>query len=40
MTGGSLTNLTAWGFNNFSIGGSGYGAVTVSGGSVDTRDLY
>ena len=37
MTGGSLTNLTAWGFNSFSIGGSGYGALTMSGGNIDSR---
>jgi autotransporter-associated beta strand protein len=37
VTGGSFTNLMAWSFNNFSVGGSGYGALTVSGGNVDTR---
>ena len=37
VTGGSFTNLMAWSFNNFSIGGAGYGALTVSGGNIDTR---
>lgn len=37
MTGGSLTNLKAWDFNNFSIGATGYAAVNISGGNVYTR---
>jgi len=37
FTGGSYTNLLAWSFNNFAIGVLGYGALTVSGGDVDSR---
>ncbi len=37
ISGGTLTNLLAWSFNNFSVGLLGYGALTVSGGEVDTR---
>ncbi len=37
VAGGALTTLTAWGYNNLSIGAFGYGSFTVTGGSVDTR---
>ncbi len=37
MSGGSFTNTTVWGFNNFLVGGIGYGSLIVSGGTVDTH---
>lgn len=34
ISGGSLTSTQAWGFNNFSVGQFGYGALNMSGGDV------
>lgn len=34
ISGGSLISTQTWGFNNFSIGQYGYGALTMSGGDV------